>query len=249
MSLKPETTQFSKREDVVNCSDVCFTYASGHRLGAASSDSPCFCLQGLNLQVKADEFVLLQGASGSGKTTLLKILGGLIKPERGKVYINGSLISSMSEVQRARFRQQNIGFIFQEANLDHQRTVWQNIMLPLYFGRQSLEKGSRKALELLSILGMSSYKDTKAACLSGGQKQRVAVIRALLNEPVLLLADEPMAHLDLPNSQILLKTLRKMQQVSPVAIVMTAHYLPEADFDPDRLVDITSLQTPLSGKI
>ncbi|HBM96524.1 TPA: hypothetical protein DD394_03190, partial [bacterium UBP9_UBA11836] len=223
MSLKPETTQLSKTEDAVNCSNVCFAYDSGHRLGAASSDSSRFGLRDLNLQVKAGEFVLLQGASGSGKTTLLKILGGLIKPERGSVYINGSLISSMNEVQRARFRQQNIGFIFQEANLDHQRTVWQNVMLPLYFGRQSLEEGSRKALKLLNILGMSSYKDVKAACLSGGQKQRVAAIRALLNEPVLLLADEPMAHLDLPNSQILLETLRKMQQVSPVAIVMTAH--------------------------
>jgi len=243
MSLKPETTQLSKTEDAVNCSNVCFAYDSGHRLGAASSDSSRFGLRDLNLQVKAGEFVLLQGASGSGKTTLLKILGGLIKPERGSVYINGSLISSMNEVQRARFRQQNIGFIFQEANLDHQRTVWQNVMLPLYFGRQSLEEGSRKALKLLNILGMSSYKDVKAACLSGGQKQRVAAIRALLNEPVLLLADEPMAHLDLPNSQILLETLRKMQQVSPVAIVMTAH------FEPDRLVDIASLQTPSSGKI
>lgn len=242
MNLQPETPSISKIEIAVNCSDVYFTYASGHHVSAAASEPKRFCLQGLNLQVKAGEFVLLQGASGSGKTTLLKILGGLKQPNRGSVYINGSLISSMSEVQRARFRQQNIGFIFQEANLDNQRTVWQNIMLPLYFGRQSLEKGSQRALELLKILGMSSYKDTKASCLSGGQKQRVAVIRALLNEPVLLLADEPMAHLDLPNSLILLETLQKLQQVSPVTVIMTAHYLPEADFEPDRLVDIASLQ-------
>lgn len=243
MNSASEIAKLSFTEAAVSCSNVCFAYASGHRLSTAASDGSRFCLQDLNLQIEAGEFVLLQGASGSGKTTLLKILGGLIQPEHGSVYINGSLISSMNEIQRARFRQQNIGFIFQEANLDNQRTVWQNIMLPLYFGRQSLEKGSRRATELLNILGMSTYKDTKAAYLSGGQKQRVAVIRALLNEPVLLLADEPMAHLDLPNSIILLETLRKLQQISPVAIIMTAHYLPEADFEPDRLIDITALQS------
>lgn len=242
MNFVPESVQSGKIEAAVSCSDVCFAYAANRSAQAAASGSSHFILQGLNLQVRAGEFVLLQGASGSGKTTLLKILGGLIKPERGSVYINGSLISSMNEVQRARFRQQNIGFIFQEANLDDQRTVWQNIMLPLYFGRQSLEKGSKRAEELLDILGMSTYKETKAACLSGGQKQRVAVIRALLNEPMLLLADEPMAHLDLPNSLILMETLRKLQKLAPVAIIMTAHYLPETDFEPDRLVNIDDLQ-------
>ncbi len=249
MTLKQATTQVDQQKAAVSCSNLYFTYASGRHVGATASDGSSFALQGLNLQIETGAFVLLQGASGSGKTTLLKILGGLIKPQRGSVYINGSLISSMTQVQRARFRQQNIGFIFQEANLDDQRTVWQNVMLPLYFGRQSLEEGSRRAKELLNILGMSSYRDTKAAYLSGGQRQRVAVIRALLNKPVLLLADEPMAHLDLPNSLILLETLRKLQQVSPVAILMSAHYLPEADFEPDRLLDIASLQTPSPGKM
>ncbi|MGM9999536.1 MAG: ABC transporter ATP-binding protein [Candidatus Bruticola sp.] len=224
------------------CLGVSFSYTSSFSaVSLQHTLKPSFNLHNLHFQIKEGEFVLLQGGSGSGKTTLLKLLGGLIVPRCGSVKIRGREISSMSETSRARFRQQHIGFIFQDANLDGRRTVWQNILLPLYFGNQSLAEGQKRALELLKILNMSEYKDVKASLLSGGQKQRVAAVRAFINQPALLLADEPMAHLDVANSVALLETMAKLQQIKPTSILMTAHYLPEADFMPNRIVTMENL--------
>ncbi|MGM9991952.1 MAG: ABC transporter ATP-binding protein [Candidatus Bruticola sp.] len=241
MDVIAKNTSLAKAA-AAECLGVDFSYSSSFSAAPLQNSSkPHFSLNNLHFQIQEGEFVLLQGGSGSGKTTLLKLLGGLVVPRRGFVKIKGWEISSMNETSRARFRQQHIGFIFQEANLDGRRTVWQNILLPLYFGRQSLTEGKKRALELLKVLNMSEYKDVKASQLSGGQKQRIAAIRALINRPSLLLADEPMAHLDLANSIALLEAIAKLRQVKPFSILMTAHYLPEANFIPNRILTMENL--------
>ncbi len=210
---------FETRNSVVKCEQVEFSYADRPR-------EDDFILRNLNFEVKSGEFVLLQGDSGCGKTTLLKLLGGLLRPSHGSIVIDGTDISKFNAAQSARLRQKAIGFIFQEANLDEQRTVLQNILLPLYFGKQSLNEGRRRALELLKVLGLEKYKLTLVSQLSGGQRQRVAAVRALINTPLLLLADEPTAHLDNRNSLLLYQALQELRKVSPTTVVMTSHYLP-----------------------
>ena len=189
-------------------------------------------LANFNWRVEAGQFWLLQGYSGSGKTTLLNLVGGLLRPQGGEILFEGRPLPA-SEGQLARWRQEKVGFIFQDPQLDHQRSVLQNVLLPLYFGAKPLAQGQARALELLEFLGLTPWKQTLAGRLSGGQKQRVAAARALLNNPVLLLADEPLAHLDPPQAQKMIQLLERLQSYSQAAIVMTAHYLPPKLEHPD----------------
>ncbi len=173
-------------------------------------------LKGVSLQVQKGEIVSLVGPSGAGKSTLLHIIGTLDKPNSGEVKINGHEVFRQSEKQLALFRNKSIGFIFQFHHLLPEFTALENVCIPAFIGGESKKEAEAKAKELLTLLNLSHRLSHKPSELSGGEQQRVAVARALINNPLLVLADEPSGNLDTNNARELHKiffTLReKLQQ-------------------------------------
>jgi lipoprotein-releasing system ATP-binding protein len=153
-------------------------------------------LKGVNIQIKKGEVISIVGASGAGKTTLLHILGTLDRANKGSLEINGTNISSLNDKKLAEFRNKNIGFVFQFHHLLPEFTALENVCIPAYIGGVSVSEAEKKAKELLSFLGLSQRIDHKPNELSGGEQQRVAVARALINNPAVVLADEPSGNLD-----------------------------------------------------
>lgn len=158
-------------------------------------------LKGINLTVGRSEIVSILGASGAGKTTLLQIMGTLLKPDRGRVLIDGHDVTGFSEKQLAAFRNKNIGFVFQFHHLLPEFTAVENVCIPAFIARSdSVANIRRRALELLAALNIEKRAEHKPAQLSGGEKQRVAIARALINNPTIILADEPSGNLDSKNA-------------------------------------------------
>ncbi len=153
-------------------------------------------LKGVSLEVKKGEIVSIVGASGAGKTTLLQIIGTLDKADTGEVKINESSIRSLSERKLSDFRNKQIGFVFQFHHLLPEFTALENVCLPAYIAGKSKAEAEAKARELLGFLGLSGRESHKPSELSGGEQQRVAVARALVNDPSVILADEPSGNLD-----------------------------------------------------
>src|SRR5947208_6798099 len=178
----------SVRPHVIETVDLTMIYKSGKVEACA--------LRGVNLVVKEGEFVAVMGPSGCGKSTLLHLLGGLDLPTRGEVWVDGKRIDALSESVRAGLRRAGVGFVFQSYNLIPDLTVAGNIDLPgALAGRRRPEIAARRA-ELLDALGLSGKAGRSPAELSGGEQQRVAIARALINDPAVLLADEPTGNLD-----------------------------------------------------
>jgi len=153
-------------------------------------------LKGVDLLVAKGEVVSIVGASGAGKSTLLHIIGTLDQADEGEIWINKKDISALNAKNLSAFRNQNIGFIFQFHHLLPEFTALENICIPAYIAKKSKSETEARALELLDILGLSHRAQHKPAALSGGEQQRVAVARALINQPDLILADEPSGNLD-----------------------------------------------------
>lgn len=153
-------------------------------------------LKGVNIDIKKGEIISIVGASGAGKTTLLHILGTLDRANNGTLEINASLISSLSDKKLAEFRNKNIGFVFQFHHLLPEFTALENVCIPAFINGTSKSQAEEKAKELLAFLGLSERMDHKPSELSGGEQQRVAVARALINNPAVVLADEPSGNLD-----------------------------------------------------
>ncbi len=158
-------------------------------------------LKGIDLTINKNEVVSIVGPSGSGKTTLLQILGTLDKPDSGSIVINGQRISGLKDKELARFRNQEIGFIFQFHQLLPEFTALENVMMPALIGGMSKAEAQDKALDLITMLGLSDRAEHKPNELSGGEKQRIAVARALVNDPAVVLADEPSGSLDTQNKE------------------------------------------------
>lgn len=158
-------------------------------------------LKGIDLTIDKNEVVSIVGPSGSGKTTLLQILGTLDKPDSGSIVINGQRISGLKDKELARFRNQEIGFIFQFHQLLPEFTALENVMMPALIGGMSKAEAQDKALDLITMLGLSDRAEHKPNELSGGEKQRIAVARALVNDPAVVLADEPSGSLDTQNKE------------------------------------------------
>ena len=156
-------------------------------------------LKGIDLHINKGEVVSIVGPSGAGKTTLLQIIGTLDKPDAGTICIDGIDVSSLSTRKLSDFRNQHIGFVFQFHQLLPEFTALENIMIPAYIAGKSNSEAKQRALELLAFMGLSDRAHHKPAELSGGEKQRVAVARALVNEPAVILADEPSGGLDSKN--------------------------------------------------
>ncbi|MFD1631436.1 ABC transporter ATP-binding protein [Pseudopedobacter beijingensis] len=153
-------------------------------------------LKGVDLTVDKGEVVSVVGASGAGKSTLLHIIGTLDKPDSGEIIINDTHINTLNAKALSVFRNQHIGFIFQFHHLLPEFTALENICIPAFIAKSSKATAEKKATELLEILGMTHRKDHKPAQMSGGEQQRIAVARALINNPSLILADEPSGNLD-----------------------------------------------------
>ncbi len=190
-------------------------------------------LRSVDLDVKRGEFVAVVGPSGSGKSTLFHILGGLAPPTSGEVWIDGIDLRKMSEAQRTEMRQRKVGFVFQKYNLLPTLTARDNIALAQWIaGIKTQPVGFDKILELLGITGRLSHKPR---ALSGGEQQRVAIARALVNQPAILLADEPTGNLDTANSNAVLELLRDLNRRTSQTILMITHN-PEAAAFADRIV-------------
>ena len=180
-------------------------------------------LKGVDLAVSKGEIVSIVGPSGAGKTTLLQILGSLDKPNEGLIQINGIDFSKLGEKELAAFRNKHIGFIFQFHQLLPEFTALENVMIPALIGRKDKKKSEQKAIELLDYLQLTDRMEHKPNELSGGEKQRVAVARALINEPSLILADEPSGSLDSKNKDELHKLLFDLRDKFGLTIVIVTH--------------------------
>ncbi|WP_018464880.1 ABC transporter ATP-binding protein [Segatella paludivivens] len=156
-------------------------------------------LKGIDLHIKKGEIVSIVGPSGAGKTTLLQIIGTLDKPNKGTITIDGVDVSTLSTKKLSDFRNKHIGFVFQFHQLLPEFSALENIMIPAYIAGKSNKEAMKRANELLDFMGLSDRANHKPAELSGGEKQRVAVARALINNPAVILADEPSGSLDSKN--------------------------------------------------
>lgn len=180
-------------------------------------------LKGVSLQVKKGEIVSLVGPSGAGKSTLLHIIGTLDKPDAGVVTIEGKEVFKQSEKNLAAFRNKSLGFIFQFHHLLPEFTALENICIPAYIGKKSKREAEAKAKELLEIMKLSHRSDHKPSELSGGEQQRVAVARALMNNPALILADEPSGNLDTNNARDLHKLFFDLRDKLNQTFIIVTH--------------------------
>jgi lipoprotein-releasing system ATP-binding protein len=194
-------------------------------------------LKGIDLKIGKGEIVTILGASGAGKTTLLQILGSLDKPTDGGVFINGTNISSLNGNQLAKFRNEHIGFVFQFHQLLPEFTALENCMLPGLIAHRSEKESQERALKLLNYLGLSDRLEHKPAHLSGGEKQRVAVARALVNDPLVVFADEPSGNLDSKNQDELMELFVDLREQLNQTFVIVTHDRHLAD-KADRTIHI-----------
>ena len=185
-------------------------------------------LDGLSLQVEEGEFIAITGESGAGKTTLLNILGTLVPVNGGRYLIRGEEVTVSSDNNASerlcQLRNKEIGFVYQDHRLLPQFTVWQNILLPtLAMKSASTEEEERRAMELLEFVGIAALKDSPVTQLSGGEQTRVAICRALINQPAILLADEPTGQLDAANAQTIAKLFQQVNTQLHTTIIMATH--------------------------
>jgi len=180
-------------------------------------------LQGVNLQVEKGEIVAILGRSGAGKTTLLQIIGTLDKPDCGEVRIDGRNVFELGEEALSQFRNEHIGFIFQQHQLLPEFTALENVMLPGLIARKSEKEVQERALLLLNQLGLKDRVEHKPSELSGGEQQRVAAARAMLMQPSVILADEPSGSLDEQNKKELHNLLLDMREKYEQTIILVTH--------------------------
>lgn len=178
-------------------------------------------LKGIDVSINKNEYVAMMGPSGSGKSTLMNLLGCLDTPTSGAYNLNGTDVSSLEDNDLARIRNKEIGFIFQTFNLLPRLTALENVALPLVYAGYSKEQRNEKAAEVLAKVGLADRMDHKPNQLSGGQRQRVAVARALVNDPSIILADEPTGNLDSKTSLDIMRLFQEIHQMGNTLIVVT----------------------------
>ncbi len=199
--------------NILTCEDVHKVYAAGENQVAA--------LNGINLEIKKGEFVAIVGASGSGKSTLLHILGGVDKPTKGEVTIDGTKLSRLNPTQAAIFRRRKVGLVYQFYNLIPTLTVRKNILMPLALDKKKPD--TEYFEKVVQSLGISEKLDVMPNQLSGGQQQRVAIARSLMYHPALLLADEPTGNLDQKNSKEIMEILKSSNRDWGQTILLITH--------------------------
>ena len=210
-------------QPVIQLTDFRKTYKSG--------EVEVHAVRGVNLTVLPGEFVAIMGASGSGKSTMMNTVGCLDRPTGGSYLLDGVDVGSLSRNERADLRNRKLGFVFQGFNLPARTTAVENVELPMLYGRPPLptKEQRRRALEALNLVGLSSRTDHTPSQLSGGQQQRVAIARALVNEPKVLLADEPTGNLDSRTSIEIMGIFQHLNEQG-MTVVMVTHELDVARY-------------------
>ncbi len=199
-------------------------------------DETIHALNNVSLKIEEGAFVAIMGPSGSGKSTFLNLIGGLDTPDKGEVIVKKVNVNKLRDKKKAAYRNKAIGFIFQSFNLQSRYTAIENVMLPLYFAKKSYrhlpkefsvkkEKLAKKtsAEEALKLVGLENKLKHKPSQLSGGEQQRVAIARALINNPSILLADEPTGNLDTKNGKIIMQLLKKLNKEKNITVIMVTH--------------------------
>jgi len=184
---------------------------------------PVDILKGINLDIQSGEFVTLMGPSGSGKSTLLNIIGGLDKPSSGKLTFGGRDLASLSHSELAKWRRENLGFVFQNYQLIPVLSAAENVEMPLLLRKMSKQERQRRVNTALEIVGLSNRLDHYPKELSGGQEQRVSIARALVNDPTLLICDEPTGNLDSLSGKQILSILSSLHRDFGKTIIMVTH--------------------------
>ena len=200
---------------LVHAEHLSKTYGSGHTAVRAVSD--------VSLDIGRAEIVLIMGPSGSGKTTLLSMLGGLLRPTEGRIEIDGVEMTAMTESELPRIRALKVGFIFQAFNLMDALTVEENVLFPAQLREGGIQAARARADQLLNRLGLTHRREALPKTLSGGEKQRVAIARALINQPSLILADEPTGNLDSHSGQDVLMILHDIARDEGRSVLVVTH--------------------------
>ncbi|MBI1337014.1 MAG: ATP-binding cassette domain-containing protein [Phycisphaera sp.] len=197
--------------------------AIGVRKVFRMGDEEVQALKGVNFSVRRGEYIALMGPSGSGKSTLFNMIGGLDKPNAGRVFIDEVDIAALSTIELAWLRCHKIGYIFQTFNLIPVATALDNVMLPLLFADVPATDAQDRAVELLKKVGLGERIFHKPVQMSGGQQQRVAVARALANNPAILLADEPTGNLDSKTGHAIIELMRELNESEGVTVISATH--------------------------
>jgi putative ABC transport system ATP-binding protein len=224
--LFPVTAAVVAREtgarSVIELEHIHKTYTMG--------DVDVHALRGVSLTVREGEFVAIMGASGSGKSTTMNIIGCLDRPTRGRYILDGEDVSEMSKDERADIRCQKIGFVFQGFNLLSRTSALENVELPMLYAGIETSERKQRAMDALAAVGLSGREQNHPNQLSGGQQQRVAVARALVNDPALILADEPTGNLDSRTSVEVMEIFQRLNRERGITLILVTHELDIADY-------------------
>ena len=221
--------RYTKNKRMIECRDLKKIYTNGNIETAA--------LKGVSFKVEKGEFIAIIGPSGSGKSTLMHILGALDIPSSGQYFLDGKEVSKLNDDELSDLRRNKIGFVFQSFNLLPRTTVLRNVMLPLLFTGASEKEKEKRAREVLKCAGMEEEKFFNLSNqLSGGQIQRVAIARALINNPSIILADEPTGNLDTKTSRMVMQAFQELNKKGHTIILIT-HELEIANFT-KRIISI-----------
>lgn len=203
-----------RKQTLIETKDLFKTYKLGE-------ENIINALEGVSIKINKGEFVSIVGKSGSGKSTLMHLIGLLDSPTSGEILLNGKDVSKLNQTELALIRNKSIGFVFQSFNLLQRTSAIDNIILPLKYSTTPKETWKKRAKEMLDLVGLSDRKNNKPNELSGGQKQRVAIARALINDPDLILADEPTGNLDSKTGDEIIGLFKKLNKTGKTIIIVT----------------------------
>ncbi len=227
---------------VIEIKNVCKTYFMG---GGMKQD----VLKNVNMSVEEGEFVAIMGPSGAGKSTFMNVLGCLDRPTSGTYILGGKEVSAMNDNEQAYIRNRMIGFVFQGFNLLMRRTLTDNVSLPLIYANDTTkEERVKRAVEKLELVGLKGFTDRFPNQISGGMQQRVAIARALINNPEMILADEPTGNLDSKTSDEIMLFLQQLNREQGITIVLVTHEPDIAQYA-RRLVRIVDGQVAYDGDV
>jgi len=210
------------KQAIIHLENVWKTYKMG--------EVDVHALRGVTVEIQKGEFVAITGSSGSGKSTMMNLVGCLDLPSKGTIFLDGRDISSLHESDLAQIRGQKIGFIFQQFNLIPTLSALENVMLPLEFQEMDQIMAKKRAVEILTLVGLGDRMDHLPSQLSGGQQQRVAIARSLINNPEVILGDEPTGNLDSKTGADVMALLQRMWEKEGKTVIMVTHDLKLAGY-------------------